>query len=53
MTPNPYVVSPETSIDAVAEEFAKGRYRAIPIVKNESVVGIVSTADLIRFYMKQ
>ncbi len=53
MTPNPYAVSPETSIDAVAEEFAKGRYRAIPIVKNESVVGIISTADLIRFYMKQ
>ncbi len=53
MTPNPYAVGPETSINAVAEIFAKGRYRAIPIVENESVVGIVSTADLIRYYMKK
>ena len=53
MTPNPFTLSPETSINTVAEEFAKGRYRAIPIVENESVVGIISTADLIRFYMKQ
>jgi CBS domain-containing protein len=53
MTPNPFTISAETSIEAVAEVFAKGRYRAIPIVENESVVGIVSTADLIRFYMKK
>ena len=53
MTPNPFALSPETSINAVAEEFAKGRYHAIPIVENKKVVGIVSTADLIRFYMKK
>ncbi len=53
MTPNPFTLSPETSINTAAEEFAKGRYRAIPIVENESVVGIISTADLIRYYMKK
>jgi len=53
MTPNPYAVNAETTITAVAEELSKGRYRAIPIVENEKIVGIVSTADVIRFYMKQ
>lgn len=52
MTSKPYAVSPETSISEVAEEFAKGRYHAIPIVENQAVVGIVSTADMIRFYLK-
>ena len=52
MTYKPYAVSPETSISEVAEEFAKGRYHAIPIVENQAVVGIVSTADMIRFYLK-
>ncbi|WP_296386726.1 CBS domain-containing protein [Winogradskyella sp.] len=53
MSPNPVTVSTDTTIESVAEEFAKGRYRAIPVVKNENVLGIVTTADLIRFYMKK
>lgn len=51
MSPNPYAISPDTSITNVAEELTKGRYRALPIVSNEDVVGIVSTADIIRYYM--
>jgi CBS domain-containing protein len=53
MSPNPYAVSPDTAIDNVAEELSKGRYRAIPIVENESLVGIVSTADIIKHYLKK
>ncbi len=53
MTSKPYAVNPDTSITAVAEELTKGRYHAIPIVVNESVVGIVSTADIIRYYIKK
>ena len=53
MTPKPYSVSPDTPIQVVAEEFAKGRYHAIPIVKNDHIEGIVSTADMIRFYMRK
>jgi len=51
MTPKPYAVSPETTITDVAEVFSKGRYHAIPIIENEAVVGIVSTTDMIRFYL--
>jgi CBS domain-containing protein len=53
MSPNPYAISPDTPITDVAEELTKGRYRALPIVKNEDIVGIVSTADIIRFYMNK
>ena len=53
MTPKPFSVRPDTPIEVVAEEFAKGRYRAIPIVKNDHIEGIVSTADMIRFYIKK
>jgi len=51
MTPKPYAVSPETTITDVAEVFSKGRYHAIPIIENEAVVGIISTTDMIRFYL--
>jgi len=53
MSPNPFTIGTDATIESVAKEFAKGRYRAIPIVKNESILGIVTTADLIRFYMKK
>ena len=51
MSPNPYVISPDTSIISVAEELTKGRYHAVLILRNEYVVGIVSTADIIRYYI--
>ena len=51
MSPNPYVISPDTSIISVAEELTKGRYHAVLILRNEDVVGIVSTADIIRYYI--
>lgn len=53
MTSNPYYVKPNVSIEAVAEEFNKGKFRAIPVVENNILVGIVTTADLIRYYLKQ
>ena len=53
MTSKPYTVNSNATITDVAETFAKGRYRAVPIIENEAVVGIVSTADMIRFYLKK
>lgn len=51
MTSNPHFLSASASIDEVAEEFIRGRYRAIPIVEERKVVGIVSTADVISYYL--
>jgi len=53
MTSNPYSVNPNVSIEAAAAEFTKGKFRAIPVVENNILVGIVTTADLIRYYLKQ
>ncbi len=53
MTAYPYSLSSTVTIDEVAEELIKGRYRAIPIVEDQKVVGIVSTADVIKYYLHQ
>ena len=51
MTSNPLSLSTDTSIKEVARELAKGKYHAIPIVENEKLKGIVSTADIIKFFL--
>ena len=52
MTPSPFFRTTDTTVEDVAEELAKGNYRAIPIVEDYKVVGIVSTADIIRHFLK-
>jgi CBS domain-containing protein len=51
MTPNPYTVPSSATVAEVADVLAKGRYRAIPVVDNDCLVGIVSTADMIKFLL--
>lgn len=51
MTPNPEFSSENASVQEVAEILSEGNFRALPIVENEKVIGIVSTADIIRFYL--
>ncbi|MCW5520083.1 CBS domain-containing protein [Aureitalea sp. L0-47] len=53
MTPNPYTVKTSTPIQDVAEELGRGRFRAIPVLEGDKVAGIVSTADVIKFYLEQ
>ena len=53
MSSNPVTLGPESSIEEAAEIFAGGRYRALPIVENKAVKGIVTTADIIRYLMQQ
>ena len=52
MTLNPKSADQTASIADVAKELAKGEFHALPITNNEKVVGIVSTADLLRYYIK-
>ena len=53
MTPNPHFTGPDSTVKEIAEILAEGNYRALPIVENEKVIGIVSTADIIRFYLQK
>ena len=54
MTPNPFYLTTSHSVKDIAKELVKGNYRAIPIVDHTmKVVGIVSTADVIKHYLNQ
>lgn len=53
MTTKPYFLEVTSSIDEASEEFIKGRRRALPILDEGKVVGIVSTADIIKYYLNQ
>jgi len=51
MTSSPVTLVPESTIEEAADIFAQGRYRALPIVENKAIVGIVTTADIIHYYL--
>ncbi len=51
MTTNPHSSAPDVSIEDIANELSKGNFRAIPIVEDKKVVGIVSTADIIKYFL--
>ena len=51
MTPNPHFTTMERPITEIANELAQGNYRALPVVDNMEVVGIVSTADIIKYFL--
>lgn len=53
MTSKPFYSSPDTTVETIANELAKGNFRAIPIVENKKVVGIVSTADIIKYFLSK
>lgn len=53
MTKKPYCLTTSATIEDVAKVLAKGRYHAIPIVEKDKIMGIVSTADVIQFFLKK
>ena len=52
MTKKPYYLNTNATIEDVAKVLAKGRYHAVPIVEEGNIKGIVSTADIIQFFLK-
>lgn len=53
MTPNPYSLNKNASIEEVAGLLSIGNYHAIPIIEEDKVVGIVSTADIIKYFLSK
>lgn len=51
MTSHPFSLTTSASIKDVANILAKGNYHAVPIVEDKKIVGIVSTADVIQFFL--
>lgn len=52
MTSKPFTLPSNTSIQEVAEVLAKKEFRTIPIVDGEQLVGMISTKDLIKFFLE-
>ena len=52
MSIHPVSLEENTSIETVAELLAKGEFHSVVIAENGHVKGIVTTADLLRFFLK-
>ena len=52
MTQKPFYLTTSATIEDASKVLAEGHYHAIPILEKNRVVGIVSTADIIKFFIK-
>ncbi|WP_347925616.1 CBS domain-containing protein [Pontimicrobium sp. SW4] len=53
MTQNPFYLTTDATIEDVAKVLERGNYHAVPVLKNNNIVGIVSTADLIKYFLNK
>ncbi len=53
MAKNLKSVSADTTIKEVAEILTKNEFHALPVVEGDSLVGIVTTTDLIKYLLEQ
>lgn len=51
MKHGPETVGPEDTIKDAAEVFAKREFHALPVVEDEKLVGIVTTTDIINYFI--
>jgi acetoin utilization protein AcuB len=48
MTPEPYCIAPDASLEGVVKEMAEHKYGSAIIVEHEKVVGVFTTIDALR-----
>ena len=53
MTQKPFYLTTNATIEDVAKVLAKGKYHAVPVLENDKIVGIVSTADMITYFLNK
>lgn len=53
MTKNVEVITDNTTIKEAAEIFAKKEFHALPVIKYDKIVGIVTTTDIIKYLLEQ
>lgn len=51
MTQKPFYLTTRATIEDVAKVLAEGYYHAVPILENNKIAGIVSTADIINYFL--
>lgn len=53
MTKDVVIINPETTIKETAEILSKNEFHALPVCENDNLVGIVTTTDLIKYFLAQ
>jgi len=53
MTQKPFYLTTNATIEDVARVLEKGKYHAVPVLENSEIVGIVSTADMIKYFLNK
>ncbi|MFB9078144.1 CBS domain-containing protein [Flavobacterium procerum] len=53
MTSKPKTVSPDLIIRDLAEIFVKEEFHALPVVENGTLKGIVTTTDVLKYFLEQ
>ena len=53
MTAKPKTVSSDTIIRDLADIFSKEEFHALPVVDNDELKGIVTTTDVIKYFLEQ
>jgi len=53
MTRDPVSVQADDTVGELAEIFTENDFHAVPVMEGERIVGIVSTTDLIRFFLER
>ena len=51
MTPNPFTVGPETTVEEVATLMVEKKFHTIPVVQGGKLVGVVGKEDVLRTLM--
>ena len=53
MTQKPFYLTTNSTIYDVSKVLAEGNYHAVPVLENDNIVGIVSTADIIKYFLSK
>ena len=53
MTQKPFYLTTNSTINDVSKVLAEGNYHAVPVLENDNIVGIVSTADIIKYFLSK
>ena len=53
MTKNVITIAPETTVKEASEIFLRGEFNALPVVENGNLVGIITTTDLLKFFIDE
>ena len=48
MTPDPKTIAKEASVDACMALMTEGRFRQLPVMDGDDLVGVVSMVDVVR-----